>query len=115
MRATRGFRRRSEAMADRSQLAADILGTLPGVALGGVATSLRLAYPGLLWGMSSELVHFIHFGLCFSLAAFPLGLGSFNLELLQSAIRTRLVSVPGDDAKSVQRNERTPSTIAGSV
>jgi hypothetical protein len=35
--------------------------------------------------------------------------GSFHLALLQPAIRTRFISVPGDDSKSVKRNERAQS------
>lgn len=40
--------------------------------------------------------------------------GSLRLALLQPAIRTRKVSVPGDNSKSVKRNETRPIYSAGS-
>jgi hypothetical protein len=41
--------------------------------------------------------------------------GSLFLTLLQSAIRTRTVSVPYDDSKSVKRNEAHPIYKTGSA
>jgi hypothetical protein len=81
--------------------------------------SLR-SYPGLLWGLSSVLARsyfifsleavFLSFLFLSFLSRF-LFVGSLCLALLQPAIRTRLVSVPNDDSKSVKRNECTQSNL----
>jgi len=77
------------------------------------------AGPGLLWELSSSR-WFCQFILFLSLKAVLVlcffggvssSMSSFDLALLQPAVRTRTVSVPGDDSKSVKRNERAQSDI----
>ncbi|HEX7652129.1 MAG TPA: hypothetical protein VF607_01405, partial [Verrucomicrobiae bacterium] len=75
----------------------------------------------LLWGLSSEqgFSSFVFLSLK-AVFVFPVLLrflffGSLFLALLQSAIRTRRVSVPYDDSKSGKRNEAHPIYKAGSA
>jgi hypothetical protein len=74
----------------------------------------------LLWGLSSEQWFLVHvFSLkavlvFFVLVTFPLPAGG-DFSLLQSAIRTRTVSVPNDDSKSAKRNEAHPIYKTGSA
>jgi len=75
----------------------------------------------LLWGLSSEqgFSSFVFLSLKVVLV-FPVWLrflffGSWCLALHQSAIRTRRVSVPDYDSKSVKRNEAHPIYKTGSA
>jgi hypothetical protein len=75
----------------------------------------------LLWGLSSEqgVSSFVFLSLkvvfVFSVLLRFLFFGSLFLALLQSAIRTRTVSVPYDDSKSAKRSEAHPIYKTGSA